>query len=61
MYKDGKAVPFDGKIEKYNGGPKKAKYSGKLKQWETVDGIALKDSEGTLRIPDAKEMEEMTK
>jgi hypothetical protein len=55
-YKDGKAVPFAGKIEKYNGYPKKAKYNGKLKQWETVDGIALKDSEGTLRIPDAKEM-----
>ena len=55
-YKDGKAVPFAGKIEKYNGYPKKAKYNEKLKQWETVDGIALKDSEGTLRIPDAKEM-----
>jgi hypothetical protein len=54
-YKNGKAVPFAGKIEKYNGYPKKAKYNGELKQWETVDGIALKDSEGTLRIPDAKE------
>ena len=60
-YKDGKAVPFAGKIEKYNGYPKKAKYNGKLKQWVTVDGIALKDSEGTLRIPDAKEMEQMAK